>query len=274
MPSQRIDSTDFWFLEAGKPALPTLVLVHGFPLDSRLWAEQVADLSGSFRVIAPDLRGFGKSRSDEPFTMSSLADDLHKLLEKIGALPCVLAGLSMGGYVCLPYARKYPGDLKGLVLVDSRCEADTPAAKESRGKMIELVRNQGSAAVADAMLPRLIAPGALANRPVVVQKIMSIMGDCPALTIEHALAAMRDREDHTEWLANADLAVHIIVGEHDAITPPAGARATAARLKRGDLTVIPAAGHLTPIEQPRLVSLALRRNMRESFKIPRSFHEA
>jgi 3-oxoadipate enol-lactonase len=257
MPSQRIDSTDFWYLDAGKGKLP-LVLVHGFPLDSRLWTDQIADLSGSFRIIAPDLRGFGKSRSDEPFTMQSLADDLHRLLEKIGGLPCVLAGLSMGGYVSLPYAKKYPGDLKGLILVDSRCEADAPAAKESRGKMIELVRKHGAAAVADAMLPRLIAPGALANRPAVVQRVLAMMNDCPPQTIEHALAAMRDREDHMDWLAKADLPVHIIVGEHDAITPPAGARVTAKRLKRGGLTVIRAAGHLTPIEQPRLVSLALK----------------
>jgi 3-oxoadipate enol-lactonase len=93
---------------AGQP----LVLLHGFPLDSRMWTAQIDDLSSRWRVIAPDFRGFGKSASASPFTVPLLADDIRELLQSIGAVPCVLGGLSMGGYVAMNYARKYPADLR------------------------------------------------------------------------------------------------------------------------------------------------------------------
>ncbi|HXE55885.1 MAG TPA: alpha/beta fold hydrolase, partial [Tepidisphaeraceae bacterium] len=75
-----------------------LVLVHGFPLDRRMWDAQVSEFSSKHRVIAPDLLGFGQSKSGDAFTIESQADAVHALLQEIGAFPCVLAGLSMGGY--------------------------------------------------------------------------------------------------------------------------------------------------------------------------------
>src|SRR5437867_3940906 len=123
------------FEESGR-GLP-VVLLHGFPLDSRVWAKQRAALNDRYRVITPDLRGFGRSKSDDPFTIESLADDVHALLKEIGALPGVLGGLSMGGYAALAYAKKYPADLRGLILVDTKAEADTPEGKQAREEMIE-----------------------------------------------------------------------------------------------------------------------------------------
>jgi len=257
MPWAHVNSTQLWYEEAGRARLPALVLVHGFPLDSRVWAEQLNDLSTSARVIAPDLRGFGRSKSTDPFTMQSMADDLHGLLSQLKALPCTMAGLSMGGYVSLAYAKRYPAEVSRLILVDSRIDADSPAAKESRNQMIELARKGGSAAVTEAMLPRLLAPSVLANRPGVVKQLTTITLACPALTIEHALIAMREREDSTASLATACLPVDFIVGEHDAITPPALAREMAARIGRGEVRVIPGAGHLSPLEQPALVARAI-----------------
>ena len=130
MPERDIDGEKIYYTEqqpaAGGQAAPNppLVLVHGFPLDSRMWEAQVAALAPARRVIAPDLRGFGRSRSDAPFTVESLADSLHALLSAVGAIPCVLAGLSMGGYVALAYVKKFPGDLRGLILIDTKAEAD------------------------------------------------------------------------------------------------------------------------------------------------------
>jgi 3-oxoadipate enol-lactonase len=240
-----------WFSEAGRTNGRSLVLVHGFPLDGRIWADQIDELSRWARVIVPDLRGFGRSHCNNPFTIESLADDLHGLLTEIGALPCVLAGLSMGGYVSLAFAEKYSSDLSGLILVDSKAEADSPTAREGRGRMIELVRAGGSAAVAEAMLPKLIYLQAVAER------VRSIILDCPPLTIEHALAAMRDRRDYTEWLAASALPLQVIVGEHDAIAPAAAARDLVGRIGRGGLSVIPDAGHLAPLEQPGRTTKAI-----------------
>src|SRR3954471_23585478 len=113
MPTRQINGTTLSYTDRGSG--PAVVLLHGFPHDSRIWDDQAADLSDHFRLVLPDLRGFGQSRSESPFTMESLADDVHALLESLGVLPVVLGGLSMGGYVTLAYARKYPQDLRGVV---------------------------------------------------------------------------------------------------------------------------------------------------------------
>jgi pimeloyl-ACP methyl ester carboxylesterase len=113
---------------------PPMVLLHGFPLDCRVFNDQLPDLADKYRVITPDLPGFGQSRSDESFTIDSQAEAVHAHLKKINALPCVLAGLSMGGYIALAFAQKFPTDLKGLALIDTKAAGDTPEQREGRKK--------------------------------------------------------------------------------------------------------------------------------------------
>ena len=238
-----------------------VALLHGFPLDSRMWEAQLAalgDAPGGFRVVAPDLRGFGQSRSDTPFTLESLADDVHALLSALGALPTVLVGLSMGGYVALAYAKKYRGDLRGLVLVDTKAEADTAEGKAGREKMIDLVRKEGSKAVADQMMPKMLAKDAAGQRPQQAQALRRIMEACPPKTIEHALAAMRDRPDRSGELGLIKVPALVIVGESDAITPPDVAESMAEKIAGAQLVTVRGAGHMSPMEQPEQVNRALR----------------
>jgi pimeloyl-ACP methyl ester carboxylesterase len=257
MPSASINGFEFWYEDRGRANQPVVVLLHGFPMDGRIWADLLDDLSISHRVIVPDLRGFGRSKDSSPFTMESLADDLHGLITRLKIGPCVLAGLSMGGYVSLALARRHAVDIAGVTLVDSRTDGDSPQARVTRGEMIELARSKGSEAISRVMMPRLLGPGALANRPIVAKKPTAITHACPALTIEHALAAMRDRADQTSWLASVNLPVHFIVGEEDTITPPELAREQAKKIGRGEVTVIPSAGHLACLEQPAQTARAI-----------------
>src|SRR5688500_15178660 len=191
MPMRTVNGAAFNYEEEGTG--PVVVLLHGFPLDSRVWESQRRALSDRWRIITPDLRGFGGSKSEHAFTMESLADDVHTLLVELEALPCVLGGLSMGGYVALAYGKKYPTDLRGLMLIDTRAEGDTPEGRQAREKMIALARDSGSKAVADQMMPKMVTSGA---PPEVTQQLRQIMEACPSTTIQHALAAMRDRPDH------------------------------------------------------------------------------
>jgi pimeloyl-ACP methyl ester carboxylesterase len=186
-----------------------------------------------------------------------LADDIHALLESIGASPCVLGGLSMGGYVALAYARKYPTDLRGLALIDTRAEADTPEGKRGRETMAELARTKGAAAVADQMMPKMTAPDAPQARPGAVKRLRSIMDACPPTTIAHALLAMRDRPDYRGDLPSIQVPTLIVVGDADAITPPAMAEAMHKAIPGSILAVIKGAGHMAPMEQPAQVSQAL-----------------
>ena len=238
-----------------------VVFLHGFPLDRRIWDAQAAKLSDHHRVLAPDLRGFGQSRRSDPFTIESLADDTHLFLEQLAASPCVLAGLSMGGYVALAYARKYPEDLRGLILVDTKAEADTPQAKEGRAKMIDLARTSGAKAVAEEMLPKMLSNATQQNRPDVVKTLRAMMGDCSPQAIEYALAAMRDRPDRTPELPGIKTPTLIIVGESDAITPPEVAERMQKAIPGATREVIRGAGHMAPLEQPEQVNRAIERFM-------------
>jgi 3-oxoadipate enol-lactonase len=235
-----------------------LVLVHGFPLDRRIWDEQVKELSGVCRVIAVDLPGFGESKGEKAFSIKSMAEAVHGLLGQIKALPCVFAGLSMGGYIALAFAKEFPADLKGLVLVDTRSEADTTEAKQNRDKMIESVRKGGAKAAADAMEPKMVSGETPKNRPEVARKLREIMEACPAKTIEHALVALRDRPDYRDTLASISVPTQIIVGQDDAITPPAMSLAMNKEIRHSKLCVVSNAGHMSPMENPQEVNEAIK----------------
>jgi pimeloyl-ACP methyl ester carboxylesterase len=258
--TQSVNGTTLSYHERGRGGR-NVALLHGFPLDSRMWEAQLAalgDAPGGCRVVAPDLRGFGQSKSETPFTIESLADDVHALLSAVGALPTVLVGLSMGGYVALAYAKKYPKDLRGLVLVDTKAEGDTPEGKAGRQKMIDLVRKDGSKAVADQMLPKMLSKDAAAQRPQQAQALSRIMESCPPRTIEHALAAMRDRPDRAPELSSIRAPTLVLVGESDAITPPDVSESMAKKVPGAKLVTIRGAGHMSPMEQPEQVNRALR----------------
>jgi pimeloyl-ACP methyl ester carboxylesterase len=255
MPTKTINGAAAFYEDSGKGS-PPLVLIHGFPLDSRIFADQASALSSDRRVIRPDLRGFGKSQSSAPFTVASLADDVHALLKDIGALPCVLGGLSMGGYVALAFAKKYATDLKGLILIDTRSEGDTADGKAGRDKMIESLKTGGAKVVADQMFPKMIAPQ---NQGAVVgAKARQIMESQRPETIERALVALRDREDYTSLLPSIATPTLILVGKHDAITPPDVATRMKVAIPGSTLIVIADAGHLSTMEQPQAVTEAIR----------------
>ena len=264
MSTCRIRNTDWHYREQGQ-GIP-LVLIHGFPLDHRIWAAQLAGLSDCCRVIAVDLKGFGESVSTEVFTMESLADELHQLLAQIGALPCVIGGLSMGGYVALAFAEKFAGDLKGFILIDSKSEADPRAAKENRQKLAELAMHGGAAhsgavPVAAQMLPKMLAPSTFGEKPKVVKTLQQIMEGVPPVTIANACYAMRDRPDRTSILSSFTFPSLIVLGELDAFIPASLGEAMKQLMPRGQLALIPKAGHMPPLEQPEALNEVVRQFM-------------
>src|SRR5688572_8688797 len=138
-----------------------LVLLHGFPFDSRIWRGQVSDLSDAARVYAPDLPGFGASPPLPPNiapSMEAYADRVAAWARQQGIGGLALAGHSMGGYVALAFARKYGSLLRALILVCTRPVADNDTAREGRYKLAKEVEERGPQAVVDAMLPKLFAP--------------------------------------------------------------------------------------------------------------------
>lgn len=255
MKSIQLGSTPWYYEEkgAGRP----LVLVHGFPMDHRIWQEQLTALSEVCRVIAVDLKGFGKTRCNEAFTIDSMADELVLFLKGIGAFPCILTGLSMGGYISLSLAARHPDAVKGLVIMSSKSEADAPAGKEARQKMAQLAQEKGSAAVAEQMLPRVLTSETIASRPDVTTKMRQIMEACPANTIANASFAMRDRPDRTADLPNLKMPVLVVLGTGDNLIPPETGRKFADACPNGRLVLIENAGHMPCMENPQATNVAL-----------------
>lgn len=237
-----------------------VVLIHGFPLNRTMWVGQWQALARDFRVIVPDLRGFGDSQVVPGVaTMEAMADDVMGLLEVLGVEQrIVLGGLSMGGYVALAFARKYRERLKGLILCDTRAKADSEQAKENRRRVAERVLREGPGFIADEMIPRLCCEKTFRTRPDVIEKLRSMIVTAPPEGVAAASLGMAERPDSTALLSQLPCPVLVLVGQFDAISPPEEMEAIAKEIPDAQFTVIPDAGHMAPMEQPELVSEAIR----------------
>lgn len=235
---------------------PAILFIHGYPLDRTIWQHQVEHLVG-VRRIAPDLRGMG--RSDAPdlgYSMATYAEDLAGLLEALGEETVVLCGLSMGGYIALEFLRRWPDRVRGLVLMDTRAEADTPEGRRGRDAQIALVRDEGTAAVAAQMVPKLLAPDAPAA---MVDRIRRMITATPPAGIVGALTAIRDRADSRVLLPELGrLPVLVVSGDRDALIPPSVAEAMADAIPGATLRMVAGAGHLPPVEQPERTTAILQ----------------
>jgi YbgC/YbaW family acyl-CoA thioester hydrolase len=237
---------------------PAILFVHGYPLDRTIWREQVDALEG-FRRIAPDLRGMGQSDApDLGYSMAIYAADLAALLDNLGIDEVILCGLSMGGYIAFEFVRNWRSRVRGLILVDTRAEADTPEGRRARDAAAGTARERGAAAVADSMLPKMLAPSTLTEHPEVVERVRAIMAGTPVAGIVGALAAMRDRASSESLLPTlGDLPTLVVVGESDSLTPPDQARTMAQAIPGARLAIIPGAAHLPPVEQPAATTESL-----------------
>jgi pimeloyl-ACP methyl ester carboxylesterase len=235
-----------------------IVLIHGFPLTSEMWRAQIDGLaSPALRVVAPDLPGCGRT----PGAISSIedaADNIAALVTEIGATRVVLGGFSMGGYIALAFARRHAPMLHGLILIDTKAEADSDEAKKGRYALAERARSEGKGIVIEGMLPRLLGETTRAVRPEIVVRTREISSACTLDGIAGALHAMAERQSSVEDLPSITVPALVIVGHDDVITPVADAEAMAAAVPGAKLVVIPDSGHLTPMEQPRAVNDAIR----------------
>lgn len=229
-----------------------LVLLHGFPLNHTMWNAQLEAAATCCQVIAPDLRGFGRSPSGQhPLTIEGLADDLAGLLDAMRLRErAIICGLSMGGYVALVFHGKYAPRVRGLILCDTRANADTPAGAADRMALIERVRASGSAAVVEAMLPRLVASTTFEQQPAVVESVRQMMLETAPNTMVAALRALATRPDSTEHLSHIDVPTLTVVGELDASTPVEVMNAMADAIPKAQRAVIQGAGHMSPMERP------------------------
>ena len=230
-----------------------LMLLHGYPLDSRLWDRVVPLLSKEFLCIAPDLRGFGCSAEEsKSFLMANLALDCIEILDAMQIRqPIALCGLSMGGYVAMEVAQRYPERLARLILTNTRANADDSAGMAARRTAAAMALTEGVPQVVLPMLSKLLSQHTIANQPEVVELVRSMMLETKASTIAWAQLGMAAREDFQRRMRDWTMPVECVAGAEDPITPPAVLEQMSRELPNAHFHCVENSSHLTPLECPQ-----------------------
>ena len=238
--------------------LPT-VLIHGFPLNRNLWLSQINLLSRSgYRVICPDLPGFGESpMNQKTITMSGYADAVIDLLDSLNISQAVIGGMSMGGYVLLDLVERYPKRVLAAMYLVTRAAGDDRAAREKRTFLAKEVAEGRFSVVPEAFIQVLFSPETPTKSPELVAQVQQWMNDCSAEGVVAGLLAMRDRKDYVASLHRLDVPSLVVGAEHDMAVPPDHAKVLSEGLPQAELALVPEAGHMANLERSALFNKVL-----------------
>jgi 3-oxoadipate enol-lactonase len=238
-----------------------LVLVHGHPFDRSMWRPQVEAAAGSgWRVVAPDLRGYGESTVVPGRTpLEQFARDIAALLDHLGVDAAAIGGLSMGGQITMEFCRLFPGRVRGIMLAATFPQAETEEGRRDRAAMAERLLREGMEGYAGEVLPRMVAPRNIAALPAVAEHVRRMMRAAHPAGAAAALRGRADRPDYQDALAGLDVPALIVVGDEDAFTTRADAERMHALLRRSELVWMEGVGHMPNLEREAAFNAALGR---------------
>ena len=240
----------------------TLMLLHGFPLDHRSWQTQAAELSQSYRVICPDLRGSGQSSvTPGPYLMDALAGDILDLMDALHIERAAFAAPSIGSYVQAAFFRMYSERVSGFALVAGNTFADTPAIYAGRGPLADRAEREGMQPIVDAYLPRYYAPHFATERPDLIEEGRRWMSEQSAAGAVAQIRGMAERVSADDLLEDIHVPALVLAPSDDSWIPVAHLRGVADQLMDCEFLEVSACGHMPMREHPAIVTAALRRLM-------------
>ncbi|MFD9724901.1 alpha/beta fold hydrolase [Streptomyces sp. NPDC059072] len=253
------NGVNVFFDDLGPRAGAPVILIHGHPFNRTMWAPQTAALTAAgYRVITPDLRGYGESPVvPGKALLADHADDLAALLARLGIEQVVVGGVSMGGQIAMELRLRHPGVVRALVLCDTSMEPETEDGKRYRRELAERLLAEGMKGYAEEVIDKMLAPYNVTGMPEAAARVSAMM--C-ATDPEGAAAALRgraERPDYRPVLAGTSEPCLLLVGADDVYTPVADAEAMHALMPHSVLTVVDGAGHLPGVERPEAVNRAL-----------------
>lgn len=244
-----MNGNETYYIDTGASDALPVILIHGFPFNHEMWEPQLQALQDRFRVIAYDLRGHGKSGvGDGQYTLEFFVDDLVGLLDHLKIARACLCGLSMGGYIALRAVERNPDRVAALILADTQAKADSNEAKLKRGSAIKSVKTNGVNPYADSFVKSVFASQSFTTKRDAVEKIRRIIQSNSSTGICGALLALASRTETTEALAAIRVPTLILVGEHDALTPPSASQEMKDRIHQSEIHIIPNAAHMSNLE--------------------------
>lgn len=233
----------------------TIVLIHGFCENSTCFNEQVFFLRDHCNVITIDLPGHGKSPEINSFSMEDVADEICEILDAENVSSCVLIGHSMGGYVTLAFAKKYPERLKGFGLVNSTANADSDERKTKREQAIRLIQQTGADVYVHNFIPPLYGEGFSAE---IIAQRQATNKHLSAETLIACLTAMKNREDSNNLVAETNLPIAFFTGKKDTLIPMQDVLKQAASAKTAFITLLNDTAHMGMLEEPEKVSSGIQ----------------
>ncbi|GEJ56687.1 alpha/beta fold hydrolase [Anaeromyxobacter diazotrophicus] len=254
MPNFHVGDATLHYREAGS-GNDVVLLLHAFPLHSRMWEPQLAALAARFRVLAFDDRGLGRSGGAAgPTTMARIAQDALALLRQLGIRKVAVAGLSMGGYAALELYRQAPGIFRALALCATKATPDTQAQKDAREQYARNALAKGLGWVADDFGPKLLRPD---PDPALLARVKGLIQGGTPEGVAAAARGLALRQDSVPTLPLITCPTLVIAGEEDQVIPFGEAQRMATHVPGARLLRIPATGHLVNLENPTAFSAAL-----------------
>ncbi|HBB92782.1 MAG TPA: alpha/beta hydrolase [Bacteroidales bacterium] len=237
------------YIDEGSVPAPTIIFIHGFPLNKAMWDKQVGKLKENYRVIAYDIRGHGNSDAgDSDFSIELFVNDLLSLMDVLKIDKTILCGFSMGGYIAINAVENYPERFVALLLCDTNCSDDKPEAKEKRMKTIESIKKNGLEQYAEESLKKLFAKVSFSKQIEEIASVREMIMKTSGQTLFKTLHALAERAETCTRLHEIKVPVLILVGEEDEITPPDAALSMHEKIKGSTLHIIDHAGHLSNME--------------------------
>jgi pimeloyl-ACP methyl ester carboxylesterase len=237
----------------------TVLLIHGHPFNRTMWQPQLEFLQASYRVVVPDLRGYGASSLPDgrETRLETFAADNLALMDSLGIRKFVLGGLSMGGQIVLEMLRQAPDRIEALLLADTFAGLDTAERKQLRFTIADRLEREGMEAYALGELTKMITPANVEELPEVAEHVMKMMTTTPPAGAAAALRGRAQRIDYTPLLQEIRVPALVVVGREDVYTPVAWAEQLNRDIPGSKLVIIEKAGHMPNLERPDVFNYAL-----------------
>lgn len=242
-----------------------ILLLHGFCGSSAYFEEILPELTSNYRCIVPDLRGHGESDApNSSYSIDEMADDLIGLLNVLEIAKVTILGHSLGGYITLSIAERYPERVNAFGLIHSTAYPDSEEAKEKRLKAVSTIQSQGIQYFVDSLVPGLFAEENRESMSSVIDKIQEIGYRTSPLGAANTAMAMRERADRRHVLEESQVPVLLVAGESDAVVPPD--RTFTADGDKVTQALIPDAGHMSMVEAPDELARVILEFMNKNVK--------
>ncbi len=247
----KVNNISVSYNDEGPEESPTIIFIHGFPLNKSMWDNQIEALKDNCRVIAYDIRGHGNSDvGTSDFSIGLFVNDLLSFMDALNIEKTIICGLSMGGYIALNAIENHSTRFTALILSDTNCTADSPEAIEKRMNAIKSIQENGVEKFANDLIINLFADESFKRNLKEIQTVREMIVKTSTLSLHNSLHAMADRKETCEKLSEIKVPVLIIVGKEDKITPPDVARFMQSQIKYSKLSIVEHAGHLSNLENP------------------------